>query len=98
MLHLMYWSALIVSYLMTRSTIVRHTEHTEIRLDPRGLVRHDILRIKAILPALQYKRGDTLESVAYKQGQHDILTVLENRLIGDHTNGMVKRPIMERPT
>jgi len=61
-------------------------EEYEPKLDPRGLVRQDIAFIRSKLPRLGWQQGDTLEGIAYRQGQHDLLVFIETKVIGRRTN------------
>ena len=59
------------------------------RLDPRGMIRTDIQFIKRHLPDLGWVKGDTIEEVSYKQGQHDLLRFIEQKVVGRRLDGSV---------
>ena len=52
-------------------------------LDPNGIGRHHLERIKQLTPPPGYRKGMTLEEVAYAQGQVDQLRLIERVLFGD---------------
>ena len=53
----------------------------EIR-DPSGLAARDIALVKRHISELHWKPGTTIEQVAYAQGQHDLLRIIEQRVMG----------------
>lgn len=64
------------------ATVIR----TEEKLDPRGLVMHDVAYMEKHLPQVHYKAGYTLDQVAYQQGQHDLLAFIKREIIGRGTH------------
>ena len=57
--------------------------------DPNGFIQNDMAWLKANVPIPHYKVGDSIEQVAYRQGQADLLRVIETRLIGRHRDGTI---------
>ena len=53
----------------------------EIR-DPSGLAARDIALVRRHISELHWKPGTTIEQVAYAQGQHDLLRIIEQRVMG----------------
>lgn len=49
--------------------------------DPRGLLKRDLAIIKQYSDTKLYKVGDSIESVAYKAGQADLLSMIETKLV-----------------
>jgi hypothetical protein len=64
---------------------------TEERLDPRGLVHHDLQYLRTLMPEPGWAKGKTLEEVAYEQGQLDLIKVIESRVIGRRLDGQPTR-------
>ncbi len=59
------------------------------QLDPRGLVRTDIRYIRERILRGQpagWRKGMTLEEVAYVQGMHDMVHLIETKVIGRKTD------------
>lgn len=52
-----------------------------VRLDPNGLSRSQMALIKKYAATGQYQIGDSIESVAYRQGQLDLIKMIERRII-----------------
>ena len=53
----------------------------EIR-DPSGLAARDIAIVKRHVQEVHWKPGTTIEQVAYAQGLHDLLRIIEQRVMG----------------
>ena len=53
----------------------------EIR-DPSGLAARDIAIVRRHVQEVHWKPGTTIEQVAYAQGQHDLLRIIEQRVMG----------------
>jgi len=53
-----------------------------VRLDPRGLIRNDIEYIRNKLLPVEWKAGMTMEEIAYRQGQQDLLKFIETKVVG----------------
>ena len=62
-------------------TIV-NVETEVVRLDPRGLIRNDIEFIRSRILPVEWKPGMTLEEVAFRQGQHELLRFIEQKVVG----------------
>ena len=61
-------------YVWSKPTVVVVTETVYEKVtkkDPHGLIRNDLHFLQSCLPRLGYKTGDSVESVAYRQGGHD---------------------------
>jgi hypothetical protein len=67
--------------------VVEKEIKSEIKLDPRGLVRTDIKFLKDRVPAPYWKEGTTIQEIAYAQGQQDLISFIETRLIGRRVDG-----------
>jgi hypothetical protein len=76
------WATLIYWLLPQPQVRVEVKTITEVQLNPRGLIRTDIDFIKKQLPTVHWKPGDSLQDVAYRQGQADLLHFIENTVIG----------------
>jgi hypothetical protein len=50
-------------------------------IDPRGFIHKDIQILRKHLPRLGYAKGDTLEDIAYRQGQTDMIDHIERYII-----------------
>ena len=61
---------------------VKVVETEVVRLDPRGLVRNDITFIRSKLLPVEWKANMTIEEIAYRQGQHDLLKFIEQKVVG----------------
>ena len=57
------------------------------KLDPRGLVRNDMKFLREKVPPVQWKKGATIEEMAHAQGQQDLITYIETRVIGRRFDG-----------
>ena len=82
----MHYISLVISGLLANIFFVPRVVkvHTveEVR-DPTGLVRNDIDFIKKhIVKEVYWRQGDTLEAVAYRQGQMDTLRIIEDKVVG----------------
>lgn len=66
----------------TENTLVVNLGKEVRILDPRGMIRNDIEFIRSKLLPVQWKKGATLEEIAYHQGQHDLLKFIEDKVIG----------------
>lgn len=53
--------------------------------DPNGLLRRDMTLIKKYCGTGKYTVGDSIESVAYRQAQLDLINFIENRLLAQPT-------------
>ncbi|GAF79039.1 unnamed protein product [marine sediment metagenome] len=74
-------SGLLVSIFCPRRVAIQRVVE-EVR-DPSGLVRNDLDLIKKhIVKEVYWRQGDTLEAVAYRQGQMDTLRVIEDKVVG----------------
>ena len=65
---------------------VKLIETEVVRLDPRGLVRNDIEFIRSKLLPVEWKADITLEEIAYRQGQQDLLKFIEQKVVGRRLN------------
>lgn len=61
---------------------VRLIETEVVRLDPRGLIKNDIAFIKSKLLPVEWKADITMEEIAYRQGQQDLLKFIEQKVVG----------------
>lgn len=61
---------------------IKLIEKEIIRLDARGLVKNDIEFIRKHIAPVEWKAGNSLEEMAYKQGQHDLLLFIETKVVG----------------
>lgn len=68
----------IKNYLINKFTKVVHKE-VIIKCN-HGLIQTDLERIKKVIDMSDYRVGDSLESVAYKQGQKDLIRFIETHL------------------
>ena len=59
-----------------------YVEKEVIKLDPRGLIRGDLDYIKKRLAPVAWQQGVTMEELAYRQGQHDIVKFIEDNMVG----------------
>ena len=57
------------------------------KLDPRGLVRNDVKYMRSKVPTPSWKPGATIQDIAYAQGQQDMITFIETRVIGRRHDG-----------
>ena len=71
---------------------VEVTKEVEV-LNPRGLCDKDIAFAARHCPMPGWKRGETLEEIAYKQGQQDMLIFFKEKVIGRRTDadGPIRR-------
>ena len=53
--------------------------------DPNGLLERDLAIIKKYAQSKPYKVGDPLELVAWKQGQQDIIYMIEHKMVAPRT-------------
>ena len=65
---------------------VKLVETEVVRLDPRGLVKNDIAFIRSKLLPVEWKTDMTIEEIAYRQGQHDLLKFIEQKVVGRRLN------------
>jgi len=65
---------------------IKTVEVEVVRLDPRGLIRNDIEYIKSKIAPVEWKKGMSLEEIAYQQGQHDLLRFIETKVVGRRLN------------
>jgi len=67
--------------------LFRPTPHTvrepEVLLDPHGIAGRQMVQIKKYCGTGKYKVGDTIESVAYRQAQLDLIDFIETKLIAN---------------
>jgi hypothetical protein len=56
-------------------------ENNRDTIDPRGFIHKDIQILRKHLPRLGYTKGDTLEDIAYRQGQTDMIDRIERYII-----------------
>lgn len=56
-----------------------------VKKDPSGLMMHDLKVLRKYCGTGKYKVGDTIESVAYRQAQLDLVNFIETRLIAQPT-------------
>ena len=61
---------------------IKLVEKEVVRLDSRGLITRDIEFIKKHISPVEWKKGMTLEEMAYRQGQWDLLRFIEERVAG----------------
>ena len=61
---------------------LRVIEKEVVKLDPRGLVRNDLEFIRSRILPVEWKPGITMEEIAYRQGQHELLKFIEAKLVG----------------
>jgi len=77
-----YWLSLIVCNLITPKVIEKVVIEEKIVKDTRGFMPDDIRSLEADIDMKPFKVGDAIESVAYKQGQIDLLTHIKQKFIG----------------
>ena len=65
---------------------IKVVEEEVVRLDPRGLIRNDIEFIRSKLQPVEWKAGMTMEEIAYRQGQQDLLKFIETKVVGRRIN------------
>ena len=65
---------------------VKLIETEVVRLDPRGLIRNDIEFIRSKLLPVEWKTEITMEEIAYRQGQQDLLKFIEQKVVGRRLN------------
>ncbi len=53
--------------------------------DPHGLIKRDLATIERFIKSKPYKVGDTLESVAYRQGQLDLYNLIRTKMVETKT-------------
>jgi len=84
-----YWSNLYDALAGLRGfhveTVTVTKVETKIHKDPTGLIKRDLAVIKKYAKSKPYKVGDPLELVAWKQGQQDIIYMIEHRLVAAPT-------------
>ena len=61
---------------------IKLVEKEVVRLDSRGLITNDIEFIKKHIPPVEWKKGLSLEDIAYRQGQWDLLRFIEEKVAG----------------
>ena len=61
---------------------IKYIEKEVVKLDPRGLIRGDLDYIKKRLAPIAWQPGVTMEELAYRQGQHDIVKFIEDNMVG----------------
>lgn len=68
--------------LVNSPRIVVKTETVTVTVkDPHGLVRNDLEKIESYLPRIGWKKGDTPDDVAFRQGQHELFRVIKERIV-----------------
>lgn len=77
-------AALVYLVLPTQRVVVRR--EVEVQLDPRGSTRTDLEYIRKHTRPVHWTEGDTLETVAYRQGQADLIKFIETKVLGRRLN------------
>ena len=81
----LYISSLLASWLynIQQPRVVERavTKTVEIK-DPSGLLATDLAWLKRNTKPVTWQKGDTLEAVSYRQGQADLIAVIETKLLG----------------
>ena len=73
-------------YLVLPTQRVKVVKETEVQLDPRGAIHTDLQFIKSHTRPVHWADGDTLETVAYRQGQADLIKFIETKVLGRRLN------------
>lgn len=50
------------------------------KLDPRGLIKTDLLYFRNLINKVKWTPDTSIEEIAYAQGQHDVLDFIERTL------------------
>jgi len=82
MYELHYYISLWISLVWPPKVIYKEVEVDKIIKDPNGFMQNDIKLLESFITKKPYKVGDSLESVAYRQAQEDLLNVIKTKLIG----------------
>jgi len=82
MYNIQYYISLWISLLWPPKVVYRDKLVEVIVKDPNGLIQNDLRLIKSMVSQKQYKVGDSLESVAYRQAQEDFIALIETKIIG----------------
>lgn len=82
MYELHYYISLWISLVWPPKVIYKEVEVAKIVKDPNGFIQNDIKLLESFIAKKPYKVGDSLESVAYRQAQEDLLNVIKTKLIG----------------
>jgi|TARA_R110002050_G_scaffold14371_1_gene45406 hypothetical protein len=69
-------------YVIKPLTVVRDIIKTVEVRDPTGLIRNDIAFLKKHTKEVHWKAGTTLEQIAYQQGQVDVISTIETKVVG----------------
>lgn len=68
-----------ITYLLRpKPTVV---EKVVVKKDPNGLIRSDLATLRRYAATGEYKVGDCIESVAYRQGQLDLIRMIETKMV-----------------
>ena len=78
--YIQYYISLLVARILDPRVITKEVE-TVIK-DPNGFMPNDMKAVRQLMKTKQYKLGDSLESVAYRQGQEDLFQLIEKHIIG----------------
>ena len=85
MIHIQYYLALVAVYLYrlhSPAIIIHKVKVLETKLDPHGLAKNDIATIEKGAVQMHWKKGDTIEDIAYRQGQQDLVKFIKIKLLG----------------
>jgi len=77
-----YISYMIASFiaLIVSTNTVTVTKEVVLK-DPNGFITNDIVKLEQVIKPDNYVVGDSIESVAYRQGQVDVLSYITDKLI-----------------
>ena len=82
MYYIQYYLSLCIARICYPRVITKTVETEKIIKDPNGFMPNDMKAVRQLMKSKPYKLGDSLESVAYKQGQEDLCTLIETHIIG----------------
>lgn len=80
--YLSLWISLIRPPKVITKTVEVEVEVEKIVKDPNGFIKNDMILIRSLMKKKPYKIGDSIESVAYRQAQEDLLALIESKIIG----------------
>lgn len=81
MYHLMYWSSYLISLIISKNTVVK-TQFVDVPLPMVETLRNHIDKLSSLTATPHWKDGDTVEQVAYRQGQADVVRLARKIFLG----------------
>lgn len=60
-----------------------------LKKDPNGMMKRDLALMRKYSKTKPYEVGDSLELVAYKQGQADLINMVESKMVAPRTRKLL---------